>query len=89
MSIKDDFNIKIIATKHEKIAKALVLFWGEKEFNPYIEKLIKNDDERYKREGFSLEILTALLNLQSLHNKSFPNLELKENNVWLKNNRLI
>ena len=72
LSIIED-NLEIIKSFHPDIYQALVLFWGEKEFLPYIEGLITRDRE--DRKGFSLSIASALLALENEHRRWFPDLE--------------
>lgn len=69
-----DSQMAIIRAHHERIAKAIEVYWGYKECVEYLQQLVLNgDDEGGKaRVGFKREVLSALINLVSLH-------ELKEN----------
>lgn len=69
-----DSQMAIIRAHHERIAKAIEVFWGHKECIDYMQQLVlSGDDEGGKaRVGFKREVLSALINLTSLH-------ELKEN----------
>ena len=59
----------VVAYKHPQVAKAIATFWGYKEGTDYLKQLIfdGSDPKSHTREGFSADVLTALLNLQSLH----------------------
>jgi hypothetical protein len=61
--------LTVVASQHPQIAKALVAIWGYQEGADYLEQLVFNgsDPRSHTREGFSTDVLTALLNLQSLH----------------------
>lgn len=72
LSLVED-NLEIIKSFHPKIYQALVLFWGEKEFMPYVDGLIERD--RAERKGFNLSIASALLELESEHKRWFPDLK--------------
>lgn len=72
LSVIED-NLEIIKSFHPQIYQALVLFWGEKEFMPYINGLIERD--RSERKGFSLSIASALLALENEHRRWFPDLK--------------
>lgn len=64
-----EHELAIIGKHHERIAKAIRVFWGHKGCVEYIEELILNgnDGADYNRAGFKLEVLSALINLASLH----------------------
>lgn len=64
-----DSQMAIIRTHHPRIAKAIEVFWGHKECVDYMQQLVLNgDDEGGKaRVGFKREVLSALINLTSLH----------------------
>jgi hypothetical protein len=72
LSIIED-NLEIIKSFRPEMYQALVLFWGEKEFMPYVNGLIERD--RLERKGFSLSIASALLELESEHSRWFPELK--------------
>jgi len=59
----------VVGGRHPHIAKAIDAFWGFKEGEDYLTKLIfdGSDPKSYTREGFKPEVLSALLTLQSLH----------------------
>ncbi len=64
-----DHEMAIIAGHHPRIAKAINVFWGHKGCTEYIEELILNggDGAGNSRVGFKREVLSALINLSSLH----------------------
>ena len=59
----------VVAHRHPHIAKAIAMFWGHQEAADYLRQLIfdGSDPKSHTREGFKSDVLTALLNLQSLH----------------------
>lgn len=69
-----EHELAIIAKHHERIAKAIRLFWGHKGCVEYMEELILNggDGAGHSRVGFKLEVVSALINLSSLHSIKPP-----------------
>lgn len=59
----------IIAKHHERVAKAITVFWGSKDCVDYMEKLVLNggDGFGHARIGFKPEVVSAILSLISLH----------------------
>jgi hypothetical protein len=59
----------IIAKHHERIAKAITVFWGTRDCVEYIEKLVLNGGDGFgnARIGFKPEVVSALMSLISLH----------------------
>jgi hypothetical protein len=66
-------NLLTLYATFPRIAKGIELFWGNKEFPDYINKLLA--DGRNDRQGFPAEVTTALFALQKLHAVSFPEYE--------------
>lgn len=64
-----DRNMAVIRVRHERIAKAIDMFWGHKDCMEYLEQLILNggDGVGQTRIGFKQEVIAAFLNLISLH----------------------
>jgi len=64
-----DNAMAIIAKHHERVAKAVTVFWGTRDCVEYIEKLVLNggDGMGKARIGFKPEVVSALLSLISLH----------------------
>jgi hypothetical protein len=67
--VRIDRSMAVIATHHERIAKAITLFWGHKECIDLLQKLILDGGDGFgkARVGFKLEVLSALINLAALH----------------------
>lgn len=59
----------IIGAHHERIRKAIEMFWGHRDCVAYIEQLILNGGDGVDRAriGFKQEVLTAMINLIELH----------------------
>lgn len=64
-----DRQIALIDQYHAHIAKGLRLIWGNKECEEYMDKLVISggDGVGHSRVGFRVEVLSALLDLISLH----------------------
>lgn len=59
----------LIARHHERIAKAITVFWGSRDCVEYIEQLIMSGGDGLGRTriGFKPEVVSALMSLISLH----------------------
>ena len=64
-----DREMAVIRTYHERIAKAIDVFWGHKDCTEYLQTLILNGGDGFgnTRIGFRKEVVSALLNLVKLH----------------------
>jgi hypothetical protein len=64
-----DLSMAVVAKHHERIAKAIELFWGSRDCVEYIQKLVLSggDGLGKTRVGFKPEVVSALLSLISLH----------------------
>ncbi len=64
-----DREMVIITRHHERIAKAINVFWGHRDCTEYLQKLIMSggDGVGKARVGFKSEVLTALMQLSELH----------------------
>lgn len=65
--------MEVINRHHERIAKAVAVFWGHKDCVEYLQTLILNggDGFGHARIGFRTEVMTALINLSNLHEEEF------------------
>jgi hypothetical protein len=68
--------IAVVMEFHPRIGNALTLFWGEKEFIPYIENLL-NDTRDGTRQGFNKPVSEALIKLQDFYDSIYPRQEAK------------
>ena len=68
-----DNSLDIIGRRHERIAKAIRVFWGTRDCVEYIEKLVMSggDGLGNTRVGFKPEVVSAMLSLISLHQMEF------------------
>jgi hypothetical protein len=64
-----DTAMGIIASRHERIAKAITVFWGSQDCVDYMEKLVMSGGDGFgnARIGFKPEVVSALMSLISLH----------------------
>ena len=69
-------SLLIIHSTFPRIGKGIELMWGDKGFPKYMGKLIA--DGRFDRQGFPFEVLEALMKLQLLHDKVYPEFSEKE-----------
>ncbi len=67
--VRFDRSMAVITAHHERIAKAINLFWGDKECVDLLRQLILDGGDGFgkARVGFKLEVLSALINLSALH----------------------
>ncbi len=67
--VRIDHAMAVIRLHHERIAKAVDVFWGHKDCDEYLQQLIFNGGDGFgnKRIGFKQEVLAALINLAALH----------------------
>ena len=73
-------NLLIVHAAFPRIGKALELFWGNKEFRPYMDNLLSGT--RNSRQGFPSDVLFALIAIQQLHDAEFPELITGETDAW-------
>ena len=68
-----DNAMEIVARHHERIAKAITVFWGTRDCVEYIQKLVLSGGDGFgnARVGFKPEVVSALLSLTSLHQMEF------------------
>ena len=64
-----DHEMAIITQHHARIALAIEKFWGHRDCVEYIQKLIMSGGHQdgQARMGFKSEVVSALINLASLH----------------------
>ncbi len=64
-----DHEMDIIRSQHERIAKAIETFWGHRDCVEYLQQLVLSggDGAGRNRIGFKTEVLSALINLSTLH----------------------
>jgi hypothetical protein len=64
-----DHEMAIIAEHHVRIALAIEKFWGHRDCVEYIQKLILSGGHQdgQRRVGFKSDVVSALINLASLH----------------------
>ena len=64
-----DNALAVIERHHERIAKAIRIFWGSRDCVEYIQKLVMSggDGLGNARIGFKPEVVSALMSLITLH----------------------
>jgi hypothetical protein len=70
MIIMKSDNFKLLDDEHAEVSKHLCLMWGNKEFRPYINKLLDVSVGGSARE-FSAESLLAIIELSEEHHRTF------------------
>ena len=80
--IKDMNDFKVINAAFPHIAKKLEFFWGEPEFNAFMDELQQNHRGNQPRAGFPADVLLALYSLAAAHDSAFPKLARKETDFW-------
>lgn len=73
-------SLLLLQAKFPRIGKALEFLWGQKEFPPYVNKLL--NDGRNDRQGFPVDVMTAIMSLQILHDEMFPQFQLDDPDDW-------
>ncbi len=68
-----DREMLVISKHHERISKAIGVFWGHRDCVEYLQKLILNGGDGFgnARIGFRSDVLAALINLIALHDEEF------------------
>jgi hypothetical protein len=71
-----DHEMAIVARHHERVEKAIRTFWGHRDCDEYLQQLILKgcDGGGNNRVGFKPAVLSALMNLASLHKIRQPTL---------------
>jgi hypothetical protein len=64
-----DREMDVIFRYHDRIGKAIKVFWGHRDCEEYLHKLITSggDGLGQARVGFRQEVMSALINLMSIH----------------------
>jgi hypothetical protein len=64
-----DREMTIIARYHDRIVKSIRVFWGHRDCEEYLHKLITSggDGLGNTRVGFRNEVMSALINLLAIH----------------------
>lgn len=79
--IDDNEHFKVINAAFPNVGKKLKFLWGYSEFHALMDDL-QQDKKGVHRQGFPEHILMALLNLDSDHDKQFPQLIVKKSDIW-------
>ncbi len=68
-----DREMAVIRHHHERIAKAIDVFWGHRDCEEYLQKLIFSggDGSGKTRIGFKSEVLQALISLSDIHSVNY------------------
>lgn len=69
MQARIDHEMAIIGLHHARIALAIEKFWGHRDCVEYLQTLVLSggDNDGRARVGFKSEVVSALMNLMSLH----------------------
>ena len=64
-----DTEMAIVRAHNPRIAKSIEVFWGHRDCVEYLEQLILSGGDGFgnARVGFKREVLSALMNLATLH----------------------
>ena len=64
-----DTEMAIVRANNPRIAKSIEVFWGHRDCVEYLEQLILSGGDGFgnARVGFKREVLSALMNLATLH----------------------
>jgi hypothetical protein len=70
----------LIKEKFPKVAEQIALKWGTVGLQDYLGKIIF--DERGGRQGFPMEIVSALMQLHEYHSTLLPQVSASQAQVW-------
>jgi hypothetical protein len=84
--IQQTFNV--IAEAFPSIARKIKLFWGHQEFTDLLHDLIHSTRD-HSRTGFSLQVTSALLDMQEWHDRRFPQFSIRSANARTVNHRTV
>lgn len=73
--------ILAIRNSFPRIGNALMLFWGEAEFAPYVDTLI-NDTRSGTRQGFPADVIEMLITLLNAHDVAYPQYATPYTDIW-------
>lgn len=71
MCIKDNDDFKIVLEHYPRVALAIELHWGDRDFDKVMDKFL-HDTRDGTRQGFPDPVGGALLRLSLLHVQLFP-----------------
>jgi len=74
--IEDEKDFKVVAEAFPKIGEKLKLLWGSPEFSAFLDEL-EQEKTGKQRLGFPADVLVALINLGSAHEKEFTHLNVR------------
>ena len=75
-----------IATAYPALGKKIEFFWGHQELIDLLFEL-QHDTRNHTRQGFPLEVLTALHELEIKHKELYPHLDYTGGSKWRLNGR--
>ena len=76
---------KLINERYPHISEKIKSLWGDKECNIYLNELF-NDTRANTRQGFPVEIASALFKLLQEHEFRFPAKRVVVRDIWNLNN---
>jgi hypothetical protein len=79
-------HFKLIYERYPHIGERIKLMWGERECNVYMSELF-NDTRGATRQGFPVEIASALFKLMQEHEYRFPGKRVVVHDIWNLNNK--
>ena len=79
--LNNDSDFLTVYDRHPHISEKISFVWGYDVFYIYLKNLL-SDTRNGKRQGFSPDILFALLSLSSKHDVEYPELVLKPKDFW-------
>ena len=80
--IEESVSFKKVNEKFPNVGKKIKVFWGYPEFVELVHELQQDSGDRL-RVGFPPDVLMALHELETKHNKMWPQLARKDKNIWV------
>jgi hypothetical protein len=83
---EDTHYFRAIAAAYPALGKKIEFFWGHQELIDLLFDL-QNDTRNHTRQGFPLEVLIALHELEIKHKELYPQLDYSGGSKWRLNGR--
>jgi len=71
----------VVARQHPAVAERIHAVWGSGDFHTYLETLTQ-ERKRANRAGFTIDVLLALSELQTIHDVQYPDLAPPKDSFW-------
>jgi hypothetical protein len=84
--LANDTHFNLVNQRFPHIGKKIESLWGESDCTAYLNDML-TDTRGHTRQGFPVEVASALFSLLQEHESSFPGKEVVVKGTWSPNNR--